>query len=325
MTPVAGIQIPHPEKVLFPDGTTKAALAGYYGRIAEVMLPHVRGRPLHMQRYPDGIEGEEIQQKQAPSYLPDFVSRVRVPRKRGGHRAGRDRERRDARLPRGAGVRNPAHVVVSHGIAGEPRRAHLRPRPIRQRAGCDARRGADVAELLHAVGLRAYLKSTGSRGFHVVAPLDGRAGFDETRAFARSVAERVIDRDPERFTIEQRKENRRGRVYLDLGRNAYAQTAVAPYAVRALAEAPVATPLEWGELARAHPRRFTIHNIFRRMARRRDPWSDSASGRGRLSGPARSSRSYPRRSGGPPRGSAATAARRRRSPRPARSPRTGGR
>ncbi len=274
MRPVAAIQIPHPEKVLFPDGTTKADLARYYERIAEVMLPHVRGRPLHMQRYPDGIEGEEIQQKQAPSYFPDFVSRARVPRKRGGtieqvvienaetlvYLAGQACITPHTWLSRTGSLEHPDELIFDL----DPSDGEL----VAMRDGART-----LWDLLHAVGLRAYLKSTGSRGFHIVAPLDARAGFDEARAFARSVAERVVERDPDRFTIEQRKENRGGRVYLDLGRNAYAQTAVAPYAVRALAGAPVATPLEWGELPRAHPQRFTVHNIFRRMARRRDPWS----------------------------------------------------
>ena len=80
----ATVRIPNPEKPLFPDGLTKAELAHYYERIAETMLPHVRGRPVHMQRFPDGIEGEEIQQKQVPDYFPDFVERARVRRKRGG-------------------------------------------------------------------------------------------------------------------------------------------------------------------------------------------------------------------------------------------------
>jgi bifunctional non-homologous end joining protein LigD len=84
MTAVASVQISNPGKPLFPDGLTKVDLARYYERIAEVMLPHVRGRPVHMQRYPDGIEGEEIQQKQAPDYFPDFVSRARLKRKRRG-------------------------------------------------------------------------------------------------------------------------------------------------------------------------------------------------------------------------------------------------
>jgi bifunctional non-homologous end joining protein LigD len=102
-----------------------------------------------------------------------------------------------------------------------------------------------LKELLSEIGLAAYVKTTGSRGLHVVTPLDRSADFDETRAVARELAALLAEREPKRFTIEQRKEKRRGRLYLDTARNAYAQTAVAPYAVRALAGAPVACPLDW--------------------------------------------------------------------------------
>src|SRR5262249_23236566 len=84
VTTIAGVAISNPGKPLFPDGLTKADLARYYDRVAGTMLPHVRGRPVHMQRFRDGIEGPEIQQKQAPDYFPAFVDRAQVPRKRGG-------------------------------------------------------------------------------------------------------------------------------------------------------------------------------------------------------------------------------------------------
>jgi bifunctional non-homologous end joining protein LigD len=131
----------------------------------------------------------------------------------------------------------------------------------------------ELRELLDRVGLAAYLKSTGSRGFHVVSPLERSATFDETRAFARRVAGLLADRRPAVFTVETRKQARRGRLFLDTGRNGYAQTAVAPYAVRALDGAPVACPLGWSELGRVHPRQVSVRNLFRRLARRPDPWA----------------------------------------------------
>ena len=275
MTLVAGIDISNPEKALFPDGTSKVDLARYYQQVAAAMLPHVRGRPLHMQRYPDGIEGEEIQQKQAPAYFPAFVQRVLVPRKRGGsieqvvidnaetlvYLAGQACVTPHTWLSRTAALDNPDLLVFDL----DPSNGEL----AALREGARALR-----DLLRKVGLRPYLKSTGSRGFHVLAPLDAKAGFEEVRAFARSMAERVIDADPQNFTIEQRKDRRGERVYLDLARNGYGQTAVAPYAVRALDGAPVAVPLDWEELGRAEPRRFTMHNVLRRLARKRDPWAD---------------------------------------------------
>jgi bifunctional non-homologous end joining protein LigD len=269
------VEITNPDKVLFPDdGITKADLAGYYERIAERMLPHVRGRPVHMQRFPDGIDGEEVQQKQVPDYFPDFVRRVRVARKGGGsvthalidnpetlvYLAGQACITPHTWLARQDRLDNPDQIVFDLDPA---------------RGGLDVVRATarTLRELLEELGLAAYLKTTGSRGLHVVTPLDRGAGFDEVRAFARGVADLLAARDPDRLTTEQRKDKRRGRLYLDTGRNAYAQTAVAPYAVRALPGAPVACPIGWRELGRVEPRSFTLANAQRRLARKADPWA----------------------------------------------------
>jgi bifunctional non-homologous end joining protein LigD len=271
----AAVEISNPEKALFPDGLTKAELARYYERIAETMLPHVRGRPLHMQRFPDGIEGEEIQQKQAPDYFPGYVKRARVKRKRGGSVAHVVIENAETLvyladqacitphvwLTRIDKLYNPDQLIFDLDPPGRDLG------PVR-----DAARA--LRELLEEIGLAAYVKTTGSRGLHVVTPLDRSARFEETRAFARELAALLAEREPKRFTVEQRKQKRRGRLYLDTARNAYAQTAVAPYAVRALPGAPVACPLDWRELGRVEPQQFTVRNIARRLARKQDPWAE---------------------------------------------------
>jgi bifunctional non-homologous end joining protein LigD len=272
---MTAVHIPRPDKVLFPDdGITKGDLADYYERIAEHMLPHVRGRPVHMQRFPDGIDGQEIQQKQVPAYFPAFVRRVEVKRKGGGtlthavidnaetivYLAGQACITPHTWLARADRLDNPDQLIFDL----DPPGADLGP----VRAAAKA-----LKSLLEELGLAAYLKTTGSRGFHVLAPLDRDAGFDEVRAFAQQVAELLVGREPGRFTIEQRKDKRRGRLYLDTARNAYAQTAVAPYAVRALPGAPVACPIDWSELNRVEPRSFTLRTTPRRVARKRDPWA----------------------------------------------------
>ena len=275
MTAVAGVEISNPDKPLFPDGMTKADLARYYARVADVMLPHVRDRPVHMERYPDGIDGEAIQQKQAPRHFPDMVRRVRVPRRRGGSvdHVVIDKPQVLVYLADQACI--TPHVWLSRASAlDNPDRLIFDLDPSRE----DLRALRDCARalrgLLDDVGLRSHLATTGSRGMHVVVPLDRSASFDEARSFARAAARRVVDDDPHRFTVEQRKERRGDRIYIDTARNAYAQTAVAPYAVRALPGAPVATPLHWDELGRAQPRRFTARNLSRRLARTGDPWAD---------------------------------------------------
>lgn len=270
-------EIPHPDKVLFPDdGITKADLATYYRRVAETMLPHLAGRPLHLQRFPHGVKGEEIHQKHA-DYFPDFVERVEVPRKGGGTITQ-------------AVAANPETLVYLVGqdvvtLHTWLSRADRRDCPDQLVFDLDPPGGAfDVVrlaaralrEILEEVGLVAFLKSTGSRGLHVVSPIDRSADFDAARAFARDVAEAVAARYPDQMTTEQRKAKRGDRLYLDTARNAYAQTAVAPYAVRARAGAPVAAPLDWDELGRRdmRPDRYTIRNLFRRLSPKGDPWAN---------------------------------------------------
>jgi bifunctional non-homologous end joining protein LigD len=130
--------------------------------------------------------------------------------------------------------------------------------------------------LLEAQGLTSYVKTTGSRGLHVLVPLNRRAHFDKVRAFAREVARDLAGSDPERLTTDVRRSKRRGRIFVDTARNSYAQTAVPPYAVRARDSAPVAAPLNWDELEnpRLKSDRFNIRNILDRLQRTGDPWKD---------------------------------------------------
>jgi bifunctional non-homologous end joining protein LigD len=129
-----------------------------------------------------------------------------------------------------------------------------------------------VHDRLAEVGLESRLMTTGSRGYHVVVPLARREDFDVVRAFAKELAGRLAERHPGRLTVEPRKAKREGRVFLDYLRNGYAQTAVAPYAVRARPGAPVATPLDWDELGRVEPGRYTLGNLFQRLGQKDDPW-----------------------------------------------------
>lgn len=272
-------ELSHPDKVLFPaDGITKADLVAYYRRVAEVMVVHLRGRPLMLQRFPDGIGGGAFYQKQVGDYFPEWVHRVEVAKEGGtvthvvcddeatlAYLAGQACITPHAWLSRADRPDRPDRIVFDLDPS-VPGFAAVRAtaRALRQ--------------LLEEVGLVPFVQTTGSRGLHVVAPIDRRAGFDEVRAFARNVAERIAAADPDHRTVEARKAKRRGRVFIDTLRNGYAQTAVAPYAVRARPGAPVATPLEWHELgdSRLDATRYTISSLPRRLARRPDPWADIA-------------------------------------------------
>jgi len=270
--------ITHPEKVLFPDdGITKGELVDYYRRIAPWMLPHLRDRPIALERYPSGIGTPGFFQKATPAYYPDWIRRVMVPKRDGG--AVRQVVCDDAATLvylANQGCVTP-HIFLS--------RADRLDYPDRMLFDLDpgdggfepARAAAQALRvLLDELGLPAFLKTTGSRGLHVSVPLQRREGFDTVRAFARAIASEIVSRDPEQWTVEQRKAPRRGRLFVDTNRNAYAQLIAPAYAVRARRGAPVAVPLRWDELGRADLRSngVTIRTAFDRIASVGDPWAD---------------------------------------------------
>jgi bifunctional non-homologous end joining protein LigD len=235
------------------------------------MLPFLRGRPVMMQRLPEGLGGEVFYQKETPAYFPGWIRRVRV-RKQGGtvNHVVCDDAATLVYLAAQACI--TPHVWLS--------RADRLDRPDRMILDVDpgpagtseARFAAGaVRDLLVEVGLTPYLMATGSRGYHVVVPLRRGDSFDEVRRVARQFMRILAEREPERLTAEPRKDARRGRLYLDYLRNAYAQTAVPPYAVRPRPGAPVAVPLAWEELSEAEPAGWSITTLPERL-RRPDPW-----------------------------------------------------
>jgi bifunctional non-homologous end joining protein LigD len=278
------VRISNPAKVLFPgDGITKEDLAGYYATVAPAMVPHVRDRPLNLWRWNSGIEHDVVVQQAIPKGAPDWVRRVEVPRRRGGtvvHAVGGETATlvwlanqncitphawtsRTDRLDR------PDRLVFDLDPPDSDADSHF---PA-IRAGALA-----LGELLRELGLEPFAMTSGSRGIHVVAPLRRGAHADEARATAGTIAERLAERRPDELTTAWRKEKRGGRVLVDVARNTYAQTTVAPYAVRAIEGAPVATPLAWEELESPdlHPRRWTLATVPDRLERAGDPWESIA-------------------------------------------------
>ena len=274
------LELSRVDKVLFPDsGITKGQLVAHYRRVAGVALPHYRDRPLSMQRFPDGIGETGFYQKDLPDYAPEWIPRAVLPRKEGGtvtYVLAND----EATL---AWLADQACITPHLFLSRCDRPDHpdrlvfdLDPstddfRPIQQAA-------LWLKDLLVTLELPAYVQTTGSRGLHVVVPLDRGANFDEARDFARGVAARLASRHPDALTIEHRKAKRGNRVFIDYLRNAYGQTAVAPYAVRAKEGAPVATPLDWDEVGASslHAQRYHLRNIGRRLGQKEDPWRDIA-------------------------------------------------
>jgi bifunctional non-homologous end joining protein LigD len=277
------------DKVFFPDSKiTKGDVIVYYDKIAEFMLPYLESRPLNLHRFPDGIDAEGFFQQQAGNYFPDWIPRITIPKQDGNimhptadkkavlvYLANQAVITFHAWLSRNDKIQTPDQIVFD-----------LDPPPD---AGFEVVRttALEIKDLLDALGLAAFVKTSGSKGLHVVCPVRRGARFDKTRKFAGDVARYLAAKKPDRITIEQRKHQRRGRLFLDTVRNSYGHTMVVPYSLRALPGAPVATPIDWQEVRQKSltPDRYTLSNIFRRLARKKDPWKGMNRQAKDLSGP----------------------------------------
>jgi bifunctional non-homologous end joining protein LigD len=275
------VEITHPDKPLFPgDGITKADLASYYERVSQWMLPHVKDRPVSMQRFPDGIDGKGFFHKDVPDYFPKWIRRVEVPKANGHvthvvirepdtlvYLVGQNTITPHVWLSRADRVWQPDRLVID-----------LDPPPGGD-FGAVRRAARWTGELMRELGFSPFAQVTGSKGIHVWTPLRRRDGFEEVRELARDIGRVLAAAHPDELTTEFRKANRGERILVDTARNGYAQTAVPPYAVRPRPGAPVATPIDWEELSdsKLRPDRWSVTNVLRRLSAKGDPWADIAS------------------------------------------------
>ncbi|MFJ6695037.1 non-homologous end-joining DNA ligase [Streptomyces sp. NPDC091272] len=284
------VTVHRPDKVLFPDlGLSKADLAGYYRRIALFMLPQLRDRPLMLERHPDGVRGPRFLQKDTPDSYPDWVRRVRLDREGGTvrHVVCED----SATLVFLA----DQSCLALHRWASRVTRLPWPDRlifdldPPEDDFGAVREAARRLGEVLGELNLPSVPMATGSKGLHVVVPLNGHTTFEESKGFAREVAEVVAARHPARLTTSVRKRGRGNRVYLDVQRNGYAQTGVAPWSPRPLPGAPVAVPVSWEQLddPGVHARTWSLGDVEAILDQaKRNPWADVLT-RGRPLGPAR--------------------------------------
>ena len=283
---VAGVEVSKPDKELLP-GVSKLDLARYYDSVADAMLPFLRGRPINMQRFPDGIDGPSFYEKKVPAHFPEWVRTVEVDTADGPQRQVLVADRRSLVYLAQQACLTPHTWLSTADHLDRPDQLVIDLDPSDDDLAKVRRATRMTGDLLDELGLTPYLRTTGSRGYHVVVPLRPEEDFDEVRAFARSVAERLVERDPDLLTLEARKAKRGDRVLVDIMRNGYGQTAVPSYAVRARPGAPVATPLAWDELSEVEPQGFTVASLPRRLAEQDDPWHGwrrHASGLGRARG-----------------------------------------
>ena len=280
--------ISHPEKVLFPDaGITKGELAAYYETIAPVMLQHISGRPVTMERFPAGIGQKGFLQKDVSKGFPDWLERVTVPKKGGAVHHPLVGDSRSLLWLANQNCITP-HVWTSRAPKlYQPDICVFDLDPAEDEP--DVLRAASLAvrDVLAELGLPSWVKTSGSKGFHIVVPLDGEAGFDEVAAFANAVAKVLIARDPRHLTQEFNKVDRGGRIFVDTGRNGYSATFAATYAVRSRPGAPVSAPCTWDELesGQVGPQTFTLRSMAKRVADVGDLWSEMLTRTYSLQGP----------------------------------------
>ena len=275
--------ITHPEKVLFPDdGITKGDVARYYESIAPLMLPHISGRPVTMERYPSGIAKKGFWQKDVVKGFPSWLERVEVPKKDGTVHHLLVNDARSLLWMANQNTITP-HVWVSR----LPDLYHpdvcvfdLDP-PDAHRGDTVRAIALALRELLRELGLESWIKTTGSKGFHIVLSLDGTSTTGDVATFAHRVGALLVGAAPKHVTQEFSKADRGGRILIDTGRNGYSATFAAAYAVRARPGAPVSAPCSWDEIASGaiSPAAVTLRNIADRIATVGDLWSTFADNR----------------------------------------------
>jgi bifunctional non-homologous end joining protein LigD len=273
---IAGVRLTHPDRLLYPEqGITKRELAGYHEAVADRILPELAGRPLTMVRCPQGSQKKCFFQRHAGAGIPRQLRRVELADARGEppYLTADDLSALAALTQVG--------VLELHAW---PARVERPDRPDRLILDLDP--GPDLAfadvmaaavrlrDILASLGLRSFVKTTGGKGLHVVAPVLPDHGWEDHKAAARAVAERLEAEAPDRYTTESAKTARDGRIYIDHLRNSRGASAVVPFSPRARAGAPVAMPLAWEELKPGlDPAAFTVRTVPGLVRDRPNPWA----------------------------------------------------
>jgi bifunctional non-homologous end joining protein LigD len=271
------ITITHPDKILFPDsGITKGELAAYYEMVAPYMVPHMRARPVTMERYHRGIGAPGFFQKDVSRGFPDWLQRVEVPKKGGTVHHPIVTDARSLLWLANQNCITP-HVWTSRApnlyypdicvFDLDPSEEN----PAQLKAATFELRG-----FLADLGLPSWLKTSGSKGFHIVVPLDGKTNMSDVAEFAHTVGTLLVKRDPANLTQEFHKIDRGRRILVDTGRNGYSATFAAAYAVRAKPGAPISAPCTWDELQHGDigPQSFTLRSMAARIESVGDVWAE---------------------------------------------------
>src|SRR5947209_10437024 len=267
------IELSNLDKVLYPDDhIVKAELIEYYLKIAPTILSHVKGRPLSLVRYPDGIGGESFFQKNRPGWAPKWLEHVALGEEKKDYVIATE----DASL---VWLANLACIEL-HQMQSRAPHFDKPDYIVYDFDPPENFKFPDVAELalefkehLESFGYHPFVKTTGRKGLHVLAPIEPKWEFHKIFEAAKAVAQPFVDAHASVLTLQIRKEHRKGKVLLDVYRDRQSQTIVAAYSVRGLPGAPVSTPLHWEELESIEsPKGFDLHSVPQRVVQNGDPW-----------------------------------------------------
>ncbi|MGH8019817.1 MAG: non-homologous end-joining DNA ligase [Opitutaceae bacterium] len=285
------IELSNLNKVLFPDdGLIKAQLIEYYYTIAPTILAHVKGRPLSLVRFPDGIGGQSFYQKNRPDWAPEWLQHVTLGEEKSDYVIASE----EASLVWLANLAcielHQMHSRAPHFDAPDYIVYDFDP-PERYAFTRITELALEFKEHLETFGYHPFVKTTGRKGLHVLTPIEPRWSFHDTFEAAKAVAQPFVETHASALTLQIKKDYRAGKVLLDIYRNRQSQTIVAAYSVRGLPGAPVSTPLHWEEVASLEgSQAFDLYNVAQRVVENGDPWEaiaayatpiHTASGRGR--------------------------------------------
>ena len=270
-----GVTITHPQKVMFPDdGITKGELADYYRDIAQVMLPHIVNRPVTMERFHRGIGEKGFFQKNVAK-PPRMIETVAVPKKEGivNYPLIRDADgllwmaNQNSITPHVWTARSPTLMYPDICLFDLD--------PSDDDLNRLTRAALLVRNLLAELGVESWVKTSGSKGYHVAFGLDGKSDYGEVARFGHAVGRELVKRDPKNFTQEFYKADRGGRILIDTGRNEFGATYAAPYAIRPRRGAPISAPCTWEEVEGrvVAPSGVTVRTARERLARLGDAWA----------------------------------------------------
>jgi DNA ligase D-like protein (predicted ligase)/DNA ligase D-like protein (predicted polymerase)/DNA ligase D-like protein (predicted 3'-phosphoesterase) len=267
------VELSNLQKVLYPDDhIVKAQLIEYYFKLAPTILAHLKGRPLSVVRYPDGIGGESFFQKATPKWAPEWIETVTLGEEKKNYVIATEAaslvwlanlacielHQMHSRAPH---FDKPDYIVYDL----DPPEAFAFPQV--------AELAVQFKEHLEGFGYHAFVKTTGRKGLHIVTPVEPKWEFHQLFDIAKAIAQPFVERHASSMTLQIKKEHRGGKVLLDIYRNRHSQTIVCAYSLRGLPGAPVSTPLQWEELeALETPKSFNLESVQQRVVQHGDPW-----------------------------------------------------